>query len=71
MFFAFFDYLIGYVLIKNGTLEPPRGVTYHWFTYEAKKGVFDNLKTWRKIGPWGRFLVKSLVLIGATILFIV
>ena len=56
--FLLFDYIIAYVLIKNGTLEPPRGVTYHWFTYTAKSGVVDNLKFWKNLNPWLKLLIR-------------
>lgn len=70
IFFFFFDYAITYVLIKNGTLEPPRGVKYHWFSYMGKVGVFDNLAFWRK-SPWLRFGIKLAYLIATLIIFLI
>lgn len=58
IFFLTFDYLISYILIKNGTLEPPRGVTYHWFTYQAKAGVIDNIGLWRNMNPWVKLCIR-------------
>ena len=70
IFFLTFDYVVAYVLIKNGTLEPPRNVTYHWFAYTAKAGVFDNLKFWRNLNPYVKLAVKvSFFLLSILICF--
>lgn len=71
IFFLVFDYLIAYVLIKNGTLEPPRGITYYWFDYIAKVGPFDNFKYWKALKPRTKLFVRVVVLIGAVIIYIV
>ena len=71
IFFLCFDYLISYVLIKNGTLEPPRGVTYHWFSYTAKVGVIDNIPFWKQLNPWIKFGIRLIVFIGAIIIFVI
>lgn len=68
--FAFFDYAIAYTLIKNGTLEPPRGITYHWFTYTAKAGVVDNLKFWREMNPYLKLAVRLIYLTLSLIIFL-
>lgn len=70
-FFSFFDYLIAYILIKNGTLEPPRGITYYWFDYIAKVGPFDNFKYWKELKPRTKLFVRVVVLIGAIIIYVV
>ena len=67
VFFFLFDYAVHIAMIRTGTLELPRHL--NWFTYIGKSAVFDRIIIWNRIGGWGRFLVKSLVLIGATILF--
>ena len=56
--FAFFDYIIAYILIKNGIIEPPRGVRLHWFTYVGKSGVVDNFKFWRNMRCGWRFAIR-------------
>jgi hypothetical protein len=68
--FLFFDYIIQYILIKNGTLEPPKGVTYHWFTYQAKSGVIDNLRFWRNMNKWVKLGIKLAYFTISLILFI-
>lgn len=60
-FFAF-DYLISAILLRNGTIEPPRGVKYHWFSYLGN-GFVDRVKWWREIGEWWRFGIRLGVLI--------
>jgi hypothetical protein len=69
IFFLVFDYWIAYTLIKNGTLEPPRGVKYHWFRYSAKKGFVDNISFWRNMNPWGRFAIRVGYFIIALVLY--
>lgn len=69
--FMFFDYIIAYILIKNGTLEPPRGVKYHWFSYTAKSGVIDNLKFWRNMNPWLKLGIRVAYFIISITLFII
>lgn len=71
IFFFFFDYLVAYVLIRNKVIEPRRGTTYTWWTYTAKKGVFDNLKFWRNMKPTTKFFVRLGVLVLATLIFII
>lgn len=68
-FFLIFDYTINYVLIKNGTLEPPRGVRYHWFSYSGKSGVIDNLKFWRNMNPWVKLIIRMCYFILSLILY--
>lgn len=58
IFFLTFDYIISYILIRNGTLEPPRGVKYHWWTYEAKAGLVDNIPFWRNMNPWVKLTIR-------------
>lgn len=70
VFFMCFDYLVGYVLIKNSVVEPRRGTSYSWWTYTAKKGFFDNIKVWRNLSPWAKFSIKLSVLIAAILIFI-
>lgn len=68
--FLFFDYSIQYILIKNGTLEPPRGVKYHWFTYQAKAGVIDNIGLWRNMNPWVKLCIRVGYFTMALMLFL-
>lgn len=70
IFFMFFDYCISYILIRNGTLEPPRGVKYHWFSYSGKSGVIDNLKFWRNMNPWVKLFIRIGYLAIALFLYI-
>ena len=70
VFFFVFDYWIAYTLIKNGTIEPPRGVKYHWFSYTGKSGVVDNVPFWKKMNPWAKFSIRLLTLITAIIIYL-
>lgn len=70
IFFLFFDYVIAYVLIRNGTLEPPKGVKYHWFTYQAKSGVIDNLKFWKSLKPAIKLGIRIAYFTGALWVFL-
>lgn len=67
--FLTFDYAINYILIKNGTLEPPRGVKYHWWTYQAKVGVIDNLKAWKNLNPYVKLLIRVTYFVGSLALY--
>jgi hypothetical protein len=69
VFFMFFDYAITYVLIKNGIIEPRIGGGYSWFTYTAKKGLFDTMEWW-KFSPWIRLGIKLAYFTISLILFI-
>lgn len=64
IFFMFFDYLVAYVLIRNKVIEGS-----HWFTYTAKKGLFDNMKWW-KFSPWIRLGIKLAYFFVSLVLFI-
>lgn len=68
-FFLTFDYAINYILIKNGTLELPRGVKYHWFDYSGKKGVIDNLKFWKNLNPYVKLLIRVTYFVGSLVLY--
>ncbi len=70
IFFLVFDYIIAYTLIKNGTLEPPRGVRYHWFRYTAKDGFVDNVPNWKYANPWLKLGIRVLYFTGSLILYI-
>jgi hypothetical protein len=67
VFFAFFDYLVAYLLIKNSIVETKQS----WFEYLGKSSYMDKTPLWRKAGPWGRFFIKLVVLLAAVIIFIV
>lgn len=56
--FLLFDYLIAYILIRNGTLEPPKGVKYHWWSYIAKSGFVDNVPFWIKLNLWVKLAIR-------------
>lgn len=71
IFFLFFDYVIAYVLIRNGTLEPPRGVKYHWFSYVAKEGVIDNLKFWKSLKPGIKLGIRIAYFVLSLVLFLI
>lgn len=58
IFFLFFDYLISYILIHNGTIELPRGSKYTWFNYTAKSGFVDRVPWWSKLNPWIKLLIR-------------
>lgn len=68
MFFASFDYRVTHALIKNKKIEAP-GAT--WFNTTGKEGWFDRIPLWVKIGPWGRFAAKAVVLILAVVNYFV
>lgn len=70
VFFLTFDYVIAYVLIKNGTVEPPRGEKYHWFSYKSKSGVIDSLLIWGVMNPWLKLGVRLVVFIAAVLIFV-
>lgn len=71
VFFLTFDYVINYVLIKNGTIEPPRGVKYHWFTHVGKSGVIDNLKFWKEMNPYVKLGIRVAYFLISVILYFV
>lgn len=58
IFFLFFDYLISYILIHNGTIELPRGSKYTWFNYTAKSGFVDRVPWWSKLNPYVKLLIR-------------
>jgi hypothetical protein len=64
--FFFFDYIVAYILEKNGVIRPGS----HWFTYLGKSSDQDGLKPWVSIGPWGRLIVRSLVLVTSIYLYV-
>ena len=70
VFFLTFDYAIAYILIKNGTIEPPRGVKYHWFIYTGKSGYVDNIPLWKNMNPWLKFGLRLTVFAVALTIFI-
>lgn len=69
--FMFFDYLITYILLRNGTIEQPREVKYHWFSYTGKSGVIDNLKLWKEMKPRTKLYVRVGVLVIAVLIWVV
>jgi hypothetical protein len=68
--FMFFDYAIAFILIRNGKLEPPRGVKYHWFSYVAKKGPIDNIGFWKRMEPKKKLWVRVGVVGVAILIYI-
>jgi len=61
--FFLFDYAIAYVLGHRD-----------WFSYlsnNPKGSVVDRIKIWVKIGPWGRFSVKLIFLVGFLIWYFI
>ena len=70
IYFAFFDYIISYILIKNGTLEPPRGVRYHWYSYTAKAGLVDNFKFWRNMKPGWKLTIRLAYFAASLLIFL-
>lgn len=71
IFFLTFDYSIAYILIKNGTIEPPRGIKYSWFTYVAKKGFVDNVPNWTDCNPWIKLGIRACYFTSALILYFI
>jgi hypothetical protein len=69
--FMFFDYLITFILLRNGTIEQPRGVKYHWFSYTGKSGVIDNIKFWREMKPTTKLFARVGVLAVAVLIWVV
>lgn len=63
VFFLFFDYLIAAVLIRNGVIQG------HWFNYQAKSGVVDNIGFWKRMNPWLKLGVRLIVFIVAVLIF--
>jgi|SRR5688572_228092 len=61
-----FDYLINIILYKNNVIDYA-----NWFSYTGKTGFIDDISLWKRIGPWGRFTVKTVVFITALVIFIV
>lgn len=68
IFFLCFDYGIAYTLLKNGTVEPKRGETLHWFTYTAKEGFVDNIPKWKKLHPITKLIIRILFFTGSIII---
>lgn len=69
-FFLVFDYLVCWVLIKNGVIEPRIGGGYTWFNYQAKSGVVDNIPFWKRMNPWVKLWIRLVVFIAAILIFI-
>jgi hypothetical protein len=67
VFFAGFDYLIHWIMIRKKVIELPRGES--WFSWTGKTSAFDMWQPWVNLGKWGRFGVKAVVLIGANLMF--
>lgn len=61
VFFLCFDYLVAYLLIRNGV------VIGHWFSYLSGKKFFDKIMV--RLFPWQRLALRICVLIGAIILY--
>lgn len=71
--FMVFDYAISWWLIWRKTkgkpgIEPPRGVTVHWFSY-LSGSPFDKL--WKDWNPWVRFSIRAAVLVAAIVIYII
>jgi hypothetical protein len=71
--FMVFDYAIAYWLIRQKAkggpgIEPPKGTTYHWFSY-LSGSPFDSL--WRNWNPWVRFTIRVVVLLTAIAIYII
>lgn len=68
--FLIFDYAIAWWLIRNGTIEEPRGAKYDWWSYTAKKGWMDNVEFWNRLNPWWKLAVRVVVFGGALTVWI-
>lgn len=65
VFFAFFDYLVAYILIRRGVVEVPGA---HWFSYLSGKKMFDQ---WLAlIPPAGRIALRVVILAVTITLYI-
>lgn len=69
IFFLFFDYLISYILIHNGTIELPRGSKQTWFNYTAKSGFVDRVPWWSKLNPYVKLLIRVVYFILSAVLY--
>lgn len=65
--FAIFDYIIAYLLIKNGVIDDEFN---HWFTYMGKRGYTDNIKWWRNLNPWIKLFVRGIPLIISILFYV-
>lgn len=61
--FAFFDYLIAWILIRKGVIKG------HWFSYLGKKG-FDNWGPWQRLSPFNRLVIRMLALEFALVFYL-
>lgn len=68
IFFLVFDYWVTAALIRNRKMEHPDA---HWFRTIGKKGWFDEIELWIKIGPWGRFAVKAITFVLAIFIYFI
>lgn len=57
VFFLCFDYLVAYLLIRNGV------VIGHWFSYLSGRKFFDKIMV--RLFPWQRLALRICVLIGS------
>ena len=62
--FLVFDYWVNYQLIRNRVISPAAD----WFSYLGESSEQDRIGVWRRVGKWGRLIVRVAVFIGATIL---
>lgn len=66
-FFLIFDYWITYTLLKNGTIEAPKGERLHWFTYRLGGG----LKFWKNASPRTRLIIRASYFLASLIVYII
>lgn len=66
--FFLFDYIIHWILIAGGIVEPRHG--QNWWSYVGNTAVTDRLKFWREWNPWIRFGIRLGVLIAAVLIYI-
>lgn len=64
VFFLTFDYLVAAVLIKN------KVIVGHWFSVTGKKGAVDNIGFWKRMNPWAKLGVRSVVFIATVLIFV-
>lgn len=66
--FFLFDYIIHWILIAGGIVEPRNGET--WWSYIGSTAVTDRLRVWSNWGAWTRFWIRLGVLIAAISIYI-
>jgi hypothetical protein len=64
--FMFFDYTIVYIMAKRKVIAGYVG----WYEYLGKKGVVDNIPSWRNAHPTTRLIIRIAVFVPSLTWFI-